>query len=176
LLAVLPTSTERLVAERHHQRRYIRHRVRRALRIGDVALDPIDVKRARQRTAAADLDAIAERLDIAGLAQHAVVEFFAARRDPLQQFDGAVDGDIFLVAGDQKRDRTLAIFSGLATMGGEIAEHRGDTAGNAALHVDSAAPIEKTVLDVAGECAMAPRGLIARRHHVGMPGKGDVRR
>src|ERR1700682_5993102 len=61
-------------------------------------------------------------------------------------------------------------------MGGEIAEHRGDTAGNAALHVDGAAPIEKTVLDGAGECAMGPRGLIARRHYVSMSGKGDVRR
>src|SRR6266850_641525 len=167
---------ERLVAERHDQRRYIRYRVRCALRIGDVALGAIDVKRARQRTAAANLDAIAERFDIAGLAQHAVVEFLAARRDPLQQLDGAVDGEVFLVAGDQKRDRTFAVFSGLAAMGGEIVEHGRDAAGDAALHVDGAAAVEKAILDFARERAMAPGALVARRHHVGMPGEGDVRR
>src|SRR5712672_396487 len=166
---------ERLVAERHDQRRYIRYRVRCALRIGDVALGAIDVKRARQRTAAANLDAIAERFDIAGLAQHAVVEFLAARRDPLQQLDGAVDGEVFLVAGEQKRDRTLAVFSGLAAMGGEIVEHGRDAAGDAALHVDGAAAVEKAILDVARERAMAPGVLVARWHHVGMPGEGEVR-
>src|SRR5437879_3830618 len=98
------------------------------MRIGDVALDPVDIERARLRAAAADLDAIAEFLDIAGLAQHAVVEFLAARRRPLQQFYGAVDGDVFLVAGDQKRDRAFAIFLGLAAMGGEIIEYRRDAA------------------------------------------------
>ncbi len=75
---------ERLVAECHDQARDIRHWIRRAMRIGDVALHAVNVKRARLRAAAADLDAIAELFDIAGLAQHAVVEFLAARRGPLQ--------------------------------------------------------------------------------------------
>src|SRR5258705_11544069 len=60
-------------------------------------------------------------------------------------------------------------------MGGEIIEHRRDAAGNAALHVDGAAAVEKPVLDFARERAMAPCALIARRHHIGMAGKGDVR-
>jgi hypothetical protein len=51
-----------------------------------------------------------------------------------------------------------------------------DAAGDAALHVDRAAAIEKTVLHLAGERAERPRGFIAGRHHVGMAGKGDVRR
>ena len=104
---------ERLVAERHDQPRDIRHRIGGALRIGDVALHAVDIERAGLRAAAADLDAVAERLDIGGLAEHAMVEFLAARRRPLQQLDGAVDGDVFLVAGDQERDRALAVFRGL---------------------------------------------------------------
>src|SRR5580658_6609179 len=62
---------ERLAAEIHDQACDIRYRVRRALRIGDVALFAVDMERARLRAAAADLDAVAELLDIAGLAQHA---------------------------------------------------------------------------------------------------------
>ena len=38
-----------------------------------------------------------------------MVELLAARRRPLQQLDGAVDGDAFLVAGDQERDRALRL-------------------------------------------------------------------
>ena len=101
-----------------------------------------------------------------------MVEFLAARRRPLQQLDGAVDGDVFLVAGDQERDRAFW----LAAIGGEIIQHRGDAAGDAALHVDGAAAVQKAVLDVAGERAVGPGALVARRHHVGMAGKGDVRR
>ena len=145
------------------------------MRIGDVALDAVDIERARLRAAAADLDAVAEFLDIAGLAEHAMVEFLAARRRPLQQLDGAVDGNVFLVAGDQERDRAVAVSAGLAAVGGEIFQHRRDAAGDAALHVDGAAPVEETVLDVARERAMGPCALVARRHHVGMSGKGDVR-
>src|SRR5258708_37566490 len=139
-----------------------------------MALDPVDIKRARLRAAAADLDAIPQYLDVAGLAEHAVVEFLAARRGPLQQFYGAVDGNVFLVTGDQERDRALAIFAALAAMGGEIVEHRRDAAGNPALHVDGAAPVQETILYVARKRAMGPCALVARRHHVGMPGKGDV--
>jgi len=36
-----------------------------------------------------------------------MIKLLAARRDPLQQLDGAVDGNVFLVAGDQKRDRAF---------------------------------------------------------------------
>src|SRR6266568_2314555 len=60
-------------------------------------------------------------------------------------------------------------------MGGEMVEHRRDAAGNAALHVDRAAAIEKAVLHLARERAMGPRALISRRHYVGMPGKSDMR-
>ncbi len=61
-------------------------------------------------------------------------------------------------------------------MVGKIFKHRRDAAGDAALHVHGAAPIQKAVLDLARERAMAPCGLVARRHHVGMSGKAEVRR
>src|SRR3979411_968604 len=105
------------------------------MRVGDMTLNAIDIKRARLRTTAADLDAIAELLDIAGFAEHAVIEFLAARRGPLQQFYRAVDRDVFLVAGDQKRDGPIR----LAAIGGEILQHCRDAAGNAPLHVNGAA-------------------------------------
>ena len=120
-------------------------RVRRAMRIGDVTLDAIDIERARLRAAAADLDAIAQHLDIRGLAEHAMIEFLAARGDPLQQFDGAVDGDVFLVAGDQERDRAFRA----STPRGKIVERRGELAGNRALHVDGAAAEQHAICDVA---------------------------
>src|SRR5439155_15305619 len=123
------------------------------------------------RAAAADLDAIAQHLDVRGLAKHAMVKFFAARRHPLQKLDGAVDGNVFLVAGNEERDRTFWLAAAI----GEILQHRRDAAGDAALHVDGAAAVQNAVLHVARECAMAPGSLVAGRHHVGMAGKGDVR-
>jgi hypothetical protein len=102
-----------------------------------------------------------------GLAEHAMIEFLAALGAPLQQLDGAVDGNVFLVAGDQKRNRAFW----LAAIVGEILQHRGDAAGDAALHVDRAAAIEETVLHLAGERAERPCGFVAGRHHVGMPAK-----
>src|ERR1700716_1923414 len=101
-----------------------------------------------------------------------MVEFLAACGGPLQQFYGAVDRDVLLVAGDQERDRALW----LAAMGGKIIEHRSHAAGNPALHIDRATAVEKAVPDLARERAMAPGALVARRHHVGMSGKGEVRR
>src|SRR5215831_5748076 len=105
-----------------------------------------------------------------------MIELFAARCGPLQKLDRAVDGDVFLIARDQEGDRAAAVFSRLAAAGGEIAEHRGDAAGDAALHVDSAAAVEEAVFHLAREGSMAPGGLIARRHHIGVTGKRDVRR
>src|SRR5262249_24036583 len=48
-------------------------------------------------------------------------------------------------------------------------------AGNAALHVDRTAAVQETVLHLAGKRADAPGALVARRHHVGVAGEGDVR-
>src|ERR1700761_5621829 len=99
-----------------------------------------------------------------------MIEVFAARRSPLQQLDRAVDGDVFLVAGNQEGDRAL----GLAAVGGEILQPRSDAAGDAALHVDGAPAVEEAVLYLAGKGAQRPRRFIAGRDHVGMAGEADV--
>src|SRR6266702_55037 len=54
-------------------------------------------------------------------------------------------------------------------------QHRGDRAGDATLHVDRAAAVQKTVLHFARERTDAPGALVAGRHHVGVAGEGDVR-
>src|ERR1043166_863600 len=110
------------------------------MRIGAVALNAVGNERSGQRAAPADLDAVAKLLDIARLAQHAMIEFFAARRRPLQQLYGAVDGVAFLIPGDQERDRALR----RAAIGSEIVERGSYAAGNAALHVDRAAAVERS--------------------------------
>jgi hypothetical protein len=101
-----------------------------------------------------------------------MVEFFAALGTPLQKLDSAVDRNVLFVAGDQKRDRAF----GPAVIVGEILQHGGDAAGNAAFHIDRAAAVEETILHLAGERTVRPCGFVAGRHHVGMSGKGDVRR
>src|SRR6516165_1392673 len=111
------------------------------MRIGDMALHAVDIKRARLRAAAADLDAVTQHFEIGRFAQHAMIESLAARRRPLQKLDGAVDRYAFLVAGDQERDRAFAILSRLAAMVGEMLQHGRNAAGDAALHVDRATAI-----------------------------------
>ena len=100
---------ERLGVDRADQRHEPAHRIVGQFRIRDVALRAGDDQRAVLRAAPADLDHVAERLRVGRLAQNAVIEFFAARGRPLQQLDGAVDRDAFLVAGDQERDRAFRL-------------------------------------------------------------------
>src|SRR3954468_6763342 len=136
-----------------------------------MALPAVYDQNAGLRAAAADLDAVAHHLLVGRLAEHAVIELFAAVGRPLQQLHGAVDRDVFLIAGDQERDRSLWL-----AVVAQIIEHGGDAAGDATLHVDGATAIEIAVLHVAGERALAPGGLVTRGHHVGVAGEHDVRR
>src|SRR4051794_13334874 len=72
-LEMRATVVERIAGERDDQRGNVRYGIGRAMRIGDVALNTVDNEGAGQRAAAADLDAVAKLLDIAWLAQHAMV-------------------------------------------------------------------------------------------------------
>src|SRR5271169_4015565 len=65
----------------------------RALGISDMTLPAADDERAVERAATSGFDGVAERLDIARLAENAVIEFFAALSRPFQKLDRAVDGD-----------------------------------------------------------------------------------
>ena len=136
-----------------------------------MALAAVDDERAVERAAPAGLDGIAERFDVARLAEDAVIEGLAALGRPLQQLDRAVNRDAFLVAGDQKRER--AVFR-LAAVGAEIIESGRDEAGDAALHVDRAAAVNLVVRDLAAKGRMLPGRLVARRHDVGMTGEHQI--
>ena len=55
-----------------------------------------------------------------------------------------------------------------------IALRGGDEAGDLALHVDRAAPVEDAVADLRGERRRRPRVDVARRHDVGVAGEAEV--
>src|SRR6185437_163226 len=101
-----------------------------------------DDQLAVERAAPADLDGVAERFDVAWLAQQAMVEFLAALGRPLQKLRRAVDRDAFFVAGDQKRDRSLSVFLRLAAARAQVIEHGRHRASNAAFHVDRATAVK----------------------------------
>src|SRR5262249_46542572 len=124
-----------------------------------------------ERAAPADLDHVAELLWIGGLAQDAMIEFFAARDRPLQQLHGAVDSDALLIAGNEERDRAF----GLATIGGEMIEDSRKLTGDRPLHVDCAPAEQDAVRDIAGKWRMLPARFVARRDHVSMPGEDEMR-
>ena len=54
-------------------------------------------------------------------------------------------------------------------------EDRGDRAGDAAFHVDGAAPVHLTAGNLAGKWRMLPSLFVARRHHVGVARENQVR-
>jgi len=56
-----------------------------------------------------------------------------------------------------------------------VIEHSGNRAGDAAFHVDRAAPVELRAVHLAGKGRVFPRRLVARRHHVGMAGEHQMR-
>ena len=163
------------VVERRLQRRNQRHqpadRIVGAMWIGDVTLTASDDKRAAERAAPAGLDGVAERLDIARLAEDAVVKSLAAFGRPLQELDRAVDRDALFVAGDQKRNRAMLR---PAAIGGEIVQRRRNKAGDAALHVDGATAVDLVVRQFAGKGRMMPSCLVSRRHDIGMPGEHQI--
>ena len=170
-LKVRVAVVERLGVDGADQRGDVGQRIGRAIGIGNMALLAVDDQRAGERTPAADLDAVAELGHVARLAQHAMIEFFAALGRPLQKFDGAVDGDVLLIARDQERDRALR----LAAVGRQMFQHGGDRAGDAALHVDGAAAVQHAVLHLARERRQRPCRLVAGRHHVGVAREHKVR-
>ena len=79
---------ERLVHQRGHQLDQPAHRIVGALRIGDVALLAGHDQHAVLRAAAAELDGVAKLGDVAGLAEDAVLELFAALGRPFKQLEG----------------------------------------------------------------------------------------
>ena len=97
-------------------------------------------------------------LDRRRLADDAVVDALAARGEPLDDADGAVDRRAFLVGGEEQRDR-----AGRGRVRGDEGLDRRDERRERALHVGGAAAVEPAVALVGRErvaIASARRGPV----------------
>ena len=135
------------------------------VRVGGVALDAVDREAGVEAAAAADLDDLAQMFGVGGFADEAEVGDVALLLHPLEHADGAVGGRAFLVAGDEQADR-----AGAGGGGGD----GGDEGGDGALHVAGAAAEQHAVADFTAEGIGGP-GPLPFRHHVGVPGKTQMR-
>ena len=97
-----------------------------------------------------------------------MVETLALAKRPVDELDRAVDGRPFLVAGQEETDRACERSPGDEAQGG------GDGGCDAALHVAGAAAPELAVGDLGRERVEPPARLVARRHHVGVAGEGEI--
>ncbi len=172
-IEMIAAPVERLRRQAADQPHQPRDRIVGAVRIGHVTLPAAHYQRAVERAAPAGLDGVADGLDVARLAEDAMIESFAAPGRPLQQLHGAVDGYALFVAGDEQRQRAVR---GPAAVGGEVVERRGDKTGHAAFHVDDAAAVQPVFGNCAGERRMMPRRFVAWRNYIGMAGEHQVRR
>ena len=117
------------------------------MRIGDMALRPLDLEPHIDRAAAADLHHVAQPVHAGGFADETQVGLVALFAHETDQRPRAVDRGAFLVAGDDEADRSR--------LGGQSGD-RGDHAGDRALHVDRAAPPDLAVNDFCSEWVMCP--------------------
>ncbi len=89
--------------------RELMHRVAREVRIRHVALDSAHGQAARERSAPAVLDGVAQRLDGGRLADHAVVDRLAASTQRIDDLHGAIGRRAFFVRGQQQGDRAAMV-------------------------------------------------------------------
>ena len=161
---------ERLRHQRAHQRDEPADRIVRKLRGGDMPLPAGHGQRAVERAAPADLEGVAQSGSARRLADEGMIEHDAALGCPAQQLDRAVDRHAFLIAGDEQRNRAARP----AGSGADVIDRSSEEAGDGALHVDRAASEQLAVGDLARERRMRPGGFLARRHHVGVTGEGEM--
>ena len=147
-----------------------RNRVVGQVRIGGVALGAMHGQAAVEAAAPSDLDHLAQGRRVGGLADQAGVDGFAPSLKPLQDLGRAVDRRALLVAGDHQADGGAE--AGAAP--GEEPRRRGDEAGDGAFHVRRAAPVKPVRGHLGGEGIVGPRGPVAGRHHVRMPGEAEI--
>ena len=159
---------ERRREQRRQHRRERTDRILRDLRIGDMALAAVDCEPSIQRAAPAVLDRVAERADACRLADDAMVEKLTPRQRPVEKLDRAVDRRAFLVAGDEKAER-----SGKRPLGDE-AQGGGHSCGDAAFHVARAAAPELAVGDLGREGIEPPARDLAGRDDVGVAGEDEI--
>ena len=103
-------------------------------------------------------------------AHQAPANLFAARLQPFDDLDRAIDRHAFLVAGDQEGEGAARL-----RMSGEKAFAGGDHRRQTAFHVRRAASVEITVADFRGERRRLPLLQWTGRHDVGVAGEGEQR-
>ena len=104
---MLRASVEFVPRKRGGDARERRQRIMRALGISDMPLLAARENLAVERAATADFHHVAERVDIGGFADDAVIETLAPLPRPVEQLRRAVDRGAFLVAGDEEGNRAL---------------------------------------------------------------------
>ncbi len=130
-----------------------------------MALSAVDLNPRIERAPPADLDHVAEGHRAGRLANEARVGDVPVLLDPIEQRRGAERRRSLLIAGDDQAKGSGQSLRQMACRGG-------DEGGDATLHVGCAPPDKPAVTDVRRE-GVPP---LARRHDVGMPGEGEVRR
>src|SRR5262249_41927176 len=134
-------------------------------------LAAFDGELAAHAAAPADLDHVSE-LALAGrLADHAGIDALALLHHPVEHLLGAVDGDTFLVAGDQQADRAAEVVAAAGEETGHSARERSD----GALHVRCTAPVELAIDDLGRERIDRPALEVAWRYHVRVSGEAEMR-
>ena len=129
---------------------------------------PCTVSLPGQRSAAADLDGVAEALVARGLADDAVVDLLAAGLEHLHHAPGAVHRRAFLVARDQVGDAARMV-----RMARNESLGRDDHRRQAALHVGRAASVEHAVAHDGLERIGVPFLARSGRDHVRMAGEAE---
>ena len=140
------------------------------MRVGDVALLAFNGQVARQRTAPAVFNRIAQSIDGGRLADDTVVYGFAARFQNVHHFGGAVQRVALLVGRNQKGDAARVIRAG-----GHEAFAGGNEGGDAAFHVRRAASVEAAVALGRLERRRRPFVLRPAGYDVGMSGEAQQR-
>lgn len=118
------------------------------LGVSDMALLAVDGQQPGERTATANLDRIAKRLRVGGLAEHAVVDPFTTRLQPFNHFHRAVDVQALFIAGNQERDASLVRHT--------VPNGCGKGGSQPAFHVDRPTPVEHAIGDFSRERPVGP--------------------
>jgi hypothetical protein len=155
-------------SELGERRRELVDRISPEVRVGDMRLDAADGQAARKRSAAAVADRVAERILRRRLADDAIVDSLAARLEPLDDADRAVDRRAFFVRSQQKRDR-----AGVARALGNEGLDRDDERGDRGLHVGAAAAEKPAVAQRRDERVAVPLRKWPRRDDVRVAGKAQ---
>src|SRR5436190_7785597 len=140
------------------------------VRVGDMRLDSADGQVARKRSAAAVSNRVAQRILRRRLTDDAVVDSLAARLEPLDDADRAVERGALFVRSQQESDRAGVRWP----LCGE-GFNRDDERGDRGLHVGAASAEKPAVAQRRHERVAVPLRKGPRRDDVGVSGKAEKR-